>query len=284
MLIAQISDIHIGFDPGNPDEHNMLRLRAVIDHLVGGPNRPDLLLLTGDLTEAGAPADYARLAAALAPCPFPVWPMAGNHDVRAALRDAFPHTPPSPDGFVHYVLDHGALRVIVLDTLEPGRHGGGFCEARAAWLSARLAEAPDKPTLVALHHPPFPAGIAWMDTDPREEWVARLAASLAGHAQVKGLICGHVHRTILSHWEGLPVLVCPSIAPAVALDLTAIDPDRPDGRRLITDEPPGYALHLWTGRDVVTHFEFAGAYRTLARFDAALQPMIREMIAERPEG
>jgi len=284
MLVAQITDIHIGFDKGNPDEHNMLRLRAVVDHLVNGPNRPDLLLLSGDLTEDGTPEDYARLVAALAPCPFPIWPMTGNHDDRQALLNAFPHTPHSPDGFVHYVLDHGALRLILLDTLEPGRHGGGFCEVRASWLAARLAEAPDRPTLVALHHPPFTAGIPWMDTDPREPWVARLAASLAGHPQVKGLVCGHLHRTILSHWEDLPVLVCPSTAPAVGLDLTPLDPDRPDQRKLITDEPPGYCLHWWTGGEVVTHFEYAGDYRTFARFDEKLQPMIREMIAERPEG
>lgn len=282
MLIAQITDIHIGFDKDNPDEHNMLRLRAVLDHLVNGPNRPDLLLLSGDLTEDGAEQDYARLAEAVAICPFPVWPMTGNHDLRAELRRAFPQTPGAGDEFVHYTLDHGALRIVVLDTLEPGRHGGAFCEARAAWLSDTLAAEPDKPTLVALHHPPFTSGIPWMDTDAREPWVARLAEALRGHRQVKGLIAGHLHRTILSHWEDLPVVVCPSAAPAVGLDLTPIDADRPDGRTLITDEPPGYCLHLWNGKDVVTHFEYAGNYRVFARYDAGLQGMIREMIGERP--
>jgi len=283
MLIGQLTDIHIGFDKGNPEEHNMIRLRAALDKLVNGPNRPDLLLLTGDLTEDGNPADYARLAEAVSICPFPVWPMVGNHDLREPVRAAFPHCPPSDDGFLHYVLDHGALRVVVLDTLEVGRHGGGFCEVRARWLAKTLAAAPDKPTLVALHHPPFTAGIPWMDTDAREPWVARLAATLNGHGQVKGLIAGHLHRTILSHWEDLPVLVCPSTAPAVGLDLTPIDPEVPDNRALITDEPPGYCLHLWNGKDVVTHFEYAGDYRVFARFDAGLQGMIREMVGERPQ-
>lgn len=282
MLIGQLTDIHIGFDKGNPDEHNMLRLRAALDKLVNGPNRPDLLLLSGDLTEDGAAQDYARLAEAVSICPFPVYPMVGNHDLREPLRAAFPHTPPSADGFVHYALDHGELRVVVLDTLEPGRHGGAFCEARAQWLEATLAAEPDRPTLVALHHPPFTAGIPWMDTDSREPWVARLAATLRGHAQVRGLIAGHLHRTILSHWEDLPVLVCPSTAPAVGLDLTPIDVNRPDDRVLITDEPPGYCLHLWNGKDVVTHFEYAGDYRVFARYDAKLQPIVREMVAERP--
>jgi len=136
MLVAQITDIHIGFDKAAVEEHNLLRLRAVIRRLVDGPHRPDLLLLTGDLTEDGAPQDYARLVAELSPCPFPVWPLVGNHDIRAQLLAAFPQVQRGPDGFVHYVLDDGPLRVIVLDTLEPGRHGGGFCEARAAWLAS----------------------------------------------------------------------------------------------------------------------------------------------------
>lgn len=283
MLIGQLTDIHIGFDKGNPEEHNMLRLRAALDKLVNGPNRPDLLLLSGDLTEDGSAEDYARLAAAVSICPFPVWPMVGNHDLRETLRAAFPQTPPSNDGFVHYVLDHGPLRLIVLDTLEVGRHGGAFCAVRATWLARMLAEAPDKPTLIALHHPPFTAGIPWMDTDAREPWVARLAAVLKGQSQVKGLIAGHLHRTILSHWEDLPVLVCPSTAPAVGLDLNPVDVNTPDGRVLITDEPPGYCLHLWNGKDVVTHFEYAGDYRVFARYDANLQGMIREMVGERPE-
>jgi len=284
MLIAQITDIHIGFDKASAEEHNLLRLRGTIATLCASADRPDLLLLTGDLTEDGAAEDYARLVAELAPCPFPVWPLVGNHDRRDELRAAFPQVPPAPDGFVHYVLDEGPLRVIVLDTLEPGRHGGSFCAERAAWLSGRLAEAPARPTLVALHHPPFASGIPWMDTVPGEPWVARLAACLAGQDQVVGLVCGHVHRTILSRWAGLPTLVCPSTAPAVGLELAPIDPDCPDGRRLITDEPPGYALHRWTGGELVSHFGAIGPWLTLARYEEQLQPMIRAMLDERPAG
>ena len=65
MLVAQITDVHIGFDKGNPEEHNMVRLRAALDRLVNGANQPDLLILSGDLTEDGAPEDYARLEAHL---------------------------------------------------------------------------------------------------------------------------------------------------------------------------------------------------------------------------
>jgi 3',5'-cyclic AMP phosphodiesterase CpdA len=193
LLIAQISDVHIGFDRDNPDELNMQRLRAVIARLVSGPNRPDLLLMTGDLTESGDAESYARLAAAVAVCPFPVLAMVGNHDERAPLLAAFPQTP-SEGGFVHYVVERPGFRLVAIDTLEPGRHGGAFCAARVAWLRATLAAAPTTPTYIAMHHPPFESGIAWLDSGADEPWIARFAGAVAGFPQVRGILAGHLHR------------------------------------------------------------------------------------------
>lgn len=281
MLIAQITDIHIGFDPGNREEFNMIRLRAVLARLAEGPNRPDLLLASGDLTEFGDSESYARLADALAACPFQVHVMAGNHDDRDALRNVFPNTP-QENGFLHHVIALDGLRLIVLDTLEPGRHGGGFCLPRAAWLNARLDEDRQTPSLIAMHHPPFESGIAWLDGSDDEPWMARFGACVAGRSNVVGIICGHLHRTIHTLWNGHGVTVCPSTAPAVGLDLRPVDPARPDGRTMITDEPPGYALHRWDGRRLVSHVEHAGPMRVLARYDEQFHQVVRTVYGERP--
>lgn len=283
MRIAQITDIHIGFDPGNPDEHNMQRLRALLRRLIESPNRPDLLLLSGDLTEFGDAESYARLAEAVSVCPFPVWPMAGNHDERTALLAAFPQTP-SEGGFVHYVLELPGLRLIVLDTLEPGRHGGAFGDARAAWLKAQLAADTRTPTVIAMHHPPFESGLTWLDSSNDEPWIARFADAIAGQQQVRAIIAGHLHRTIHTLWNGVSLTVCTSVAPTVALDLTPIDPERPDNRALITDEPAGYALHMWDGQRLVSHFESIGELRVLARYDETLQDVVRLIQNERIDG
>lgn len=283
MLIAQITDLHVGFDPQNAEEYNLERLRAVLDRLATGPNRPDLLLMTGDLTEAGTPQSYALLKEALAGLPFPVHAMTGNHDERAALLATFPATP-APGGFVQYAIELAGLRLLALDTLEEGRHGGGFCAARADWLARELRAHPETPTLIALHHPPFASGIDWLDADPRETWTERLGSVLAGQQQVVGLICGHLHRTIQSQWLGIPVRVCASVAPLVALDLNPIDPARPDGREMIADELPGYALHRWDGQTLVSHCESVGAHRIFARYDASLQDVVAQIAAEREGG
>lgn len=279
MLIAQITDVHIGFDRDNPQEANLSRFRALLARLAQGPNRPDMVLLTGDLTEHGDAPSYARLTEALAGFPLPVWPIPGNHDARAAFRAAFPQVP-AGEGFVQYALDAGSLRLLMLDTLEERRHGGAFCDARAAWLAEALAQQPDRPTLIVLHHPPIAAGIAWMDPDPAEPWIARFASATRGAGRIVGVVCGHLHRPIVAGWNGAPLVVAPSSAPALALNLSAIDADLPDHRALIRDEPPAFALHRWDGQNLVSHFESIGGFEALARYDAKLQPMIREMLDE----
>ena len=283
MLIAQISDLHLGFVPDDPDEMNARRLDALLDHMLAGPVLPDLLIATGDLVERGDEASYARLRAMLDRCPFPVHYALGNHDLRDGFAAVFGDTP-CVDGYYQYAIDLPALRVLVLDTLEDGRHGGGFCPTRAAWLATTLAEQPDAPTLIALHHPPFPTGVSWMTTDPREPWVARLGAAMAGHDNIVGLVCGHIHRPIVSRFAGVPVAVCPPSAPAVALTLLPIDPEVPDNRPMIVDTVPAYALHLWDGAHFVTHFVRVEPEPVIVAYEPYMQPLLRKQAAERPAG
>lgn len=283
VLIAQITDIHVGFAPDQgADELNLVRLRATLQRLREGPNPPDLLVLSGDITEHGDAESSAIAAALVADFPCPVLPLVGNHDSRAALCAAFGQIVPADGGFLHHVTETAlGLRVICLDTLEEGRHGGAFCEMRARWLADRLAEAPDTPTLIFMHHPPVVSGIDWMDPSPGEPWIERLHAVLDGQRQVLGIHCGHLHRQIGTSFAGIPLGVTPSVAPQAALDLSAIDPALPDGRALITAEPPTYAIHRWDGQSLVTHYEQVGDWPVLARFDAGLQGMIEGMFEER---
>jgi 3',5'-cyclic AMP phosphodiesterase CpdA len=281
VLIGQITDIHLGFDPDNPAEFNRKRLDKAVACLMESRNRPDLLLATGDLIDRGDIDSYRRLKVALSAVDVPVLMCMGNHDDRDNFSAIFPDVP-VVDGFIQYVVPLDGVRLIVLDTLEPGRHGGAFCEARAAWLTARLAEEPGTPVVIVMHHPPVEVGIDWMNTHPDEPWVQRFAETIAGKAQVKALICGHLHRAITAPWNGVTVAICSSTAPQVALDLTPIDPDAPDGRPMIIADPPAYALHRWTKYGLVSHFETAEDHVTLARFDAALQPLVQSLIGERP--
>jgi Icc protein len=282
MLIAQITDIHLGFEPDNPRELNRRRLDATLAALAAMTPRPDLLLMTGDLADAGDDdLAYRRLKDAVAPLPFPAWPLAGNHDGRACFAAHFPAC--VADGFAQYEIDAGPLRILALDTMEEGRHGGAWCEARAAWLESRLAEQPERPTLLALHHPPIDSGLGLMGENPDSAWLRRLEAVVARHGNVAGMVAGHLHRPLAARFAGTVLAVCAATAPELALDLGSMDPEGPDGRALIVEEPPAFALHIWTGRALVSHFARVGDDPVLARFDARMQPLVRLLASERRE-
>lgn len=256
MLIAQITDTHI-VAPGrlaNRRVDTATMLRDCVDTVRALTVRPDLLVLTGDLVDVGGADEYAHLKSLLAPLALPTLVVAGNHDARHTLRVAFADQPAMPaDGFVQYVHDVGPLRFVALDTLVPGEARGELCATRLAWFDAALAAAPDRPTVVLMHHPPFLTGIAFMDAmglTGRDTF----AAIVARHPQVQLVLCGHLHRPIHTLVGGRRTLTCPSPAHQIPLDLR---PDAPEGFNL---EPPGFMLHRWTGDGFVTHQQPVGRF------------------------
>lgn len=281
MIIAQMTDIHIGFDrEARPEELNRQRFRATLDRLLKQPNVPDMLVLSGDITDRGDAESFAKTAELLAGLPFPVHVVVGNHDSREGLLGAFPQTL-QEDGFLHAAFMADGLLVVLLDTLEPDRHGGAFCTRRRDWLRGKLEANRDVPTVIFMHHPPVVSGVQWMDPRPDEAWILNLASALDGMEQVQAIHCGHLHRQIVTSFCGIPVSVTPSVAPLVSLDLRPISPDVPDARALITTEPPGYALHYWNGTRLVSHYEKVSDWDVLAYYGPHLQPMIREMEREK---
>lgn len=286
VLIAQITDTHVGFEPEAGDEEfNFLRFCMAIDHLLDQHVQPDLLVLTGDVADKGRADSYERIKGPLSRCNFPVHVMTGNHDNRDNLLTAFPDCPTitAPNGkrYAQYSIDLGSLRIICLDTLQHGRHGGAFCDARAQWLAGELAAHPDTPTLIMMHHPPIISGIDWMDPRPHEAWLARFRSAVTGCPQIVGITCGHLHRTVASAFEGIPVAVTPAVAPAVSLDLRPVNFHKADGRGIVDAEPPGYALHRWKNGKLVTHFQPVGDWTRLAVFTENLVPMMEALDRER---
>ena len=262
LIIAQISDLHIRREGelirGMVDTAAMLR--RCVTQLLSLPARPSMLLISGDLVDAGAPIEYAKLRELLAPLPMPCYLIPGNHDDRDALRSEFADHPWLGQWrpFIQYAIDDWPLRIVALDTVIPGDDGGRLCEQRLEWLDATLAAVPEKPTLVMMHHPPFRTWIAGMDRHGLES-PAAFRAVIEKHSQVERIVCGHLHRHIEARIGRVPVSVCPSPAHQITLDLA------PEARPRFSMEPPGFLLHLWSeGAGMVTHSvpigDFAGPY------------------------
>ena len=214
---------------------------------------PDVTVVTGDLVDHGEVAEYENLRHLLAALRMPVFVIPGNHDSRAPLRQAFGadgYFP--PDGFLHYAVEDYPLRLVALDTSIPGENGGILCEERLRWLDAALAAAPDRPTLMLMHHPPFATGITYMDGYGLQN-AGALAEIVERHRQIERIACGHLHRTIDRRFAGTVAGTAPSTAHQIQLDL------RPGARLHFRLEPPGYQLHLWAAESgLVTHTAVLG--------------------------
>jgi 3',5'-cyclic AMP phosphodiesterase CpdA len=251
LLIAQISDPHLS-TPGAELYGGYAPDLAFADVLARVASlRPDFVWLTGDLVENGTPGEYANLRARLAGFGLPTAAVPGNHDRRGALAAelAGSGVRVGAGRFLQLAVEEHPLRMIGLDTLEEGEAAGALCPERLDWVAARLAEAPGRPTLIFMHHPPFRTGIGFSDAT-RCAGGETLAALVAAHGNVLMVSCGHVHRTIATTWAGTVAGVCPAVAWAVPLDLAPHAPPRLEPQR------PGFQLHLWTGDALVTHTEY----------------------------
>lgn len=245
FLVAQISDPHIGADWDGEDP--LPGLRQVVEAVAGLPNRPDAVLLSGDLSDHGSPAGYAAVQEMLEPIGAPVHAIPGNHDDRAALRAAFglPGRDADP---VQWAADLGPLRLVGLDTTIPGSDGGALDTERLQWLDAELARGPDQPTLLAMHHPPIATGmLPWDAIGLPPDDRSALARVLDGHAQVRRVVAGHLHQTLTASIAGRPVLTIPSTYVQARLNFNAAEIDLAPG------EPRGFALHALVGREIVSY-------------------------------
>jgi 3',5'-cyclic AMP phosphodiesterase CpdA len=262
FLLAQVSDMHIKAEGRLSyrvvDTQSMLaRCTAQLMKL---PQVPDAVLFTGDLTDLGRAEEYDNLARLVAPLPMPCFLMPGNHDDPEMLRAKFPAHAylRQRAGKLDYVIDDFPVRIVALDSTVPRASGGRIEDAQAEWLDATLRSVPEKPTIVALHHPPFATGIGHMDRIGLDN-AAALEAVVARHPQVERVVAGHLHRSIVARFGGTIASTTPSPAHQVALDLAD------DAASRFMMEPPGFQLHLWLeGAGVVTHTvaigEFAGPY------------------------
>lgn len=251
VVVAQFSDLHVMAE-GVRNRHGIDTIEGLLRclaHLQTLDVPPDLLMLSGDLVDAGSEEEYRRLRNCLDGLIFPYCLMPGNHDRHAPLRRVFAdHDYLGRSERIHYYRDVRGLRLIALDTVVEGEEGGNLDDAQLQWLDSLLRVAPAQPALVFMHHPPVATGFTRMDQIALAPASAvRLGSVIAAHPQVRGVLCGHVHRHVQSVWQGTLLSICPSVAFQARLRLG------PGKFEASPGEPPAYQLHHWDGNALVTH-------------------------------
>lgn len=233
-MIVQISDLHVMAGPAGAPA--AAALREVVEAIRALPLRPPCVLVSGDLVHDGGREDYALVQELLAPLGDRVVVIPGNHDDAALVRELF-----GDPGEVAV----GELRLLLCDTTIPGQDTGTL-DVEA--LRARL-DGDDRPTVVAMHHPPLVTGIAAIDElTLRRECREELAALLAESPQVKAVICGHVHRVTFETLGGCGVFTAPA-------SYEQIEPGATPGTLAFVERGRAFAIHTWAAGALVSQIQ-----------------------------
>lgn len=162
----------------------------------------DFVILAGDLADEGEAEAYERLRDITAKITLPTYITLGNHDDRPTYLTVFGADQAVETGKINHVIDAKGYRIIVLDSLEPGRVDGVLTTAQLDWLRARLAEVADRPVIVVLHHNANALhieadNIKLLDDQP-------FINVLKSHDDIRQVIAGHVHLTSTATYHGIP--------------------------------------------------------------------------------
>jgi 3',5'-cyclic-AMP phosphodiesterase len=246
FLLVQLSDSHVGATWGDGDP--VAGLGSAVASVRRLPDAPDAVLMSGDLAENAADGEYEIVRELLGQLGAPVYVLPGNHDDRETLRRHFDL--PGPMGApVQYAVDLGPLRLMVLDSTRPGEDRGELDAERLSWLDTELAGAPDRMTMIALHHPPVSTAVAtWDEIGLPAADRRALGDVLQRHPQVRRVVAGHVHRTMTAELAGRAVLVVPSTYVQTRLSFNSDEIET-------AAEPCGFAVHALLDGELASHVQ-----------------------------
>lgn len=180
-------------------------LRAVLAQAMA-EERPDALLVTGDLSHDPEPHSYHRFAAIVADYfDGPLLCLPGNHDLVHPMASL---TGEASTGDASTLFFRDWMILGIDSHVDGDVHGHVFPEAIRA-LGAQLQEANGRHVLIAVHHPPIEVGSPWLD-DHRIKNGMELLEWLSEHPGVKGMVFGHVHQIVESSFRHIKLLGTPS--------------------------------------------------------------------------
>ncbi|GAB3667038.1 hypothetical protein GCM10027589_32560 [Actinocorallia lasiicapitis] len=192
LLVQHVSDTHFGYRPWSYAEGDHM----AADLEQGLVPVPDAFIHTGDITDNGAAAEDAYAlrwlprAARGAP---DLWAM-GNHDVRARkvhTRATWEQVYGRP---ANAFIDVKGYRFVTfaVDTFTGNRGVWQIPEATWGWLD-RVVSAWPGPVVLVNHYPPVELGVAAYNA---VQPASRLDEFVAGHRNVVGYLCGHMHKNL----------------------------------------------------------------------------------------
>jgi 3',5'-cyclic-AMP phosphodiesterase len=239
IVIAQLTDTHLFADEALTMRGfaTVRSFQAVLEQVRQLQPQPDLLLLTGDLSQDETIASYEQLRDRVTPLGIPAYWIPGNHDQSLSdMQQILSTELISPQKS----FQAGGWQFILLNSMLHQQVQGELTAEALETLEQQLYYAADRPTLIALHHPPLAIASAWMDAIGLQNREA-LFAVIDRHPQVKLVVFGHIHQAFDRSRQGVRYLGAPSTCVQFSpnSDEFVIDLAEQPGFRLLTLYPDG---------------------------------------------
>ncbi len=237
LLVAQVTDIHLFANAskellGLPTAKSFQAIREQLQKL---SPQPDLLLLTGDLSQDGNPESYQCLQELLKPLGIPTYWLPGNHDQPLVMEQVLNQAPIFPQKS----FQAGGWQFLLLNSAVPGCVHGQLSPESLDWLNLQLQQTRERPTLIGLHHPPLLVNSDWLDSSTLQN-SEELFETIARHPQVRLVVFGHIHQEFERSHRGVHYLGCPSTCIQFMPESKQFSLDKTDlGLRLINLYPDG---------------------------------------------
>jgi len=192
---VHMSDAHI-LGKASQEIHGVKparNLRAAVQFINSLNPPPAFCIHTGDSVSEETERAYLLFKKELAALKVPTYFALGNHDQRALFRKIVLSDPSPDETPYHYDFQLKGWRIIVMDSLDPGKITGRIDTDQLRWLKRSLHDHPNQPTFLFLHHHPVPLGIPWIDALMLQD-SGPLIKTLQGASWIRRVFCGHVHH------------------------------------------------------------------------------------------
>lgn len=189
LRLIQISDCHLSADPNAiyRDQSSQAGFETILSATRHW--NPDLILLTGDLSQDASTHAYQRIAEAVNTLNVPVISLPGNHDDPQIQSQFFPTAWEQP--LVH---QQQGWCLILLNSAIYDQPQGQLSEPMLDNLKDALEAHAHLPCLVVLHHQPVAVGTPWIDRHPVLE-PQKFLDIIDQAPQVKAVLWGHIHQS-----------------------------------------------------------------------------------------
>lgn len=173
----------------------------------------DGMVLTGDLTRDGEPAEFALTKQLLATAPDPTVAVPGNHDLTGGSPTPTAFAREYAGGQYPVTRSIDSTTVTLLDSTRPdGRvQAAGGLDAES--LRQLETDSVTTPRIAFTHHPIAPLPSPVSDVLPESNYRLREPARTADALKAAGvqlLVTGHVHWPFATTYRGLRVVGAPS--------------------------------------------------------------------------